>query len=400
MCIRDRGKETMKKLKEFREKYDVKNWRAFQQKEARTTKTRLRAKVNETLSSTVVFGMRVRSSLCNDHMMSDLYEILSPFVGRIRGECGLAESPEAFLFRPLKTTRRRSQSRSQVNVISVQKQISDDQVENIPRMAYPNKAEALHHLMVDWDAMLRSRGLLSLEILINGRQNAQKRSFWSQEASLFNTFGTASWSELLTALTSSALCVLPHRNFETRVRRRKTLALREFFESALVHSATQLIHNVRSSVVRNSMGMRRKLKRELPNDWPIIPFVFEHLALEGNLHDIRAAIPEMNTSKKRIKLEAQWHVYTGDLSSKIPIATNLFAKVVNLVDLSLSLDMTNFNDYGCKAVSELLESSCLIVNLTLWMGWTKITDVGLSCLASQVSSLPLRCFQFACQEYR
>eukprot|EP01017_Pseudomicrothorax_dubius_P021597 TRINITY_DN23245_c0_g1_i2.p1 TRINITY_DN23245_c0_g1~~TRINITY_DN23245_c0_g1_i2.p1 ORF type:complete len:135 (+),score=17.07 TRINITY_DN23245_c0_g1_i2:64-468(+) len=116
--------------------------------------------------------------------------------------------------------------------------------------------------------------------------------------------------------------------------------------------------------------------------------------VDNNLAEIVPKLVEMNYNNGRVHISADWGLTPEDLNKKLFQVISIFSKAKNLCYIGLDLDYGRLNDQGCLAISQLLRASTTISAFHLYMFEATITDLGISYLASELSSLALQEIHF------
>eukprot|EP01017_Pseudomicrothorax_dubius_P004185 TRINITY_DN10785_c0_g2_i2.p1 TRINITY_DN10785_c0_g2~~TRINITY_DN10785_c0_g2_i2.p1 ORF type:complete len:173 (+),score=14.05 TRINITY_DN10785_c0_g2_i2:81-599(+) len=155
----------MQKVKQFRQKYS--QHEGLYAEDASHRK-RFKAKFNDRLSMTVICGIRCGNSNSKDDIVKDLHATLSPFVARVRGQCGLVQPIAAFTFSHAASVKKRqSDTKYQIDMLSV-KSGTDHREKNFSnRNSSLKEAEALHRFLQDINSLTLSRGLIALDVPIS-----------------------------------------------------------------------------------------------------------------------------------------------------------------------------------------------------------------------------------------
>eukprot|EP01017_Pseudomicrothorax_dubius_P046057 TRINITY_DN8063_c0_g1_i1.p1 TRINITY_DN8063_c0_g1~~TRINITY_DN8063_c0_g1_i1.p1 ORF type:complete len:161 (-),score=23.07 TRINITY_DN8063_c0_g1_i1:61-543(-) len=136
--------------------------------------------------------MMFRVPLDNETFMDDLYDVLSPIVGSIRGDSGLINSTVAFAFQTTNQRSRPSQIANEIDFFSIRKlQGQSDQSPLVKEVNF-KEADALSNFIAHLNALFHARGLNAPQIPISQLFKDKSPKFWLSDLSLNSHFHTTS----------------------------------------------------------------------------------------------------------------------------------------------------------------------------------------------------------------
>eukprot|EP01017_Pseudomicrothorax_dubius_P015138 TRINITY_DN17574_c0_g1_i2.p1 TRINITY_DN17574_c0_g1~~TRINITY_DN17574_c0_g1_i2.p1 ORF type:complete len:371 (+),score=31.39 TRINITY_DN17574_c0_g1_i2:40-1152(+) len=315
-------------------------------------KTKVNLKGNLTLTS-----IRQKKLACSNgshEMITDLYHLISSFVGGIRGQSGILEPTEALTFKLVKKVDRGSYGKCLMDMMTIDRGLGQGQnTKAIEEVGSLKEAEVFVRFIRDLEKMLEQRSLYIPVDQVPLLRNDQGIKFWlsntclrSENDKVSENFSTVS---NLSKKSKNALVLLisrdqrarvliksvkdlvqegstlkhrnlPHKRFQTRSSRTKMLTkLFQDYQKAiglfLFHFSTQWMNISRSTFFQT---MRRMEWRLVPENWPIKQFLFS----PRNLRHIDSIIPLMMEPKVRIKI----YLECAGLNEDINLCVTEFVK--------------------------------------------------------------------------
>eukprot|EP01017_Pseudomicrothorax_dubius_P018051 TRINITY_DN2010_c0_g3_i1.p1 TRINITY_DN2010_c0_g3~~TRINITY_DN2010_c0_g3_i1.p1 ORF type:complete len:868 (-),score=169.36 TRINITY_DN2010_c0_g3_i1:251-2854(-) len=250
------------------------------------------------------------------------------------------------------------------------------------------------------------------EEAVLGRELVKKECN-SQAAQIVNEM-TQKVSDLVSKLQSDHLTKLTKLGQDTDGMQQKVDNIAQITKMILdkLSEKADLVRKVETSVNPTNKAAQDKFsdrfttipraiekKQGLPPSWPLKEFEFGPMALNDNLGQIEAKIPEMNTPSTRTKFYGNWRFWhAGDINPKMLKVVDILNKVTNLSHLSLPLTETTLNDDGCAAIANILRASKHLTHLEVRFMRTKVSDIGVSYLTPEILSLPLQYLDFSVRE--
>eukprot|EP01017_Pseudomicrothorax_dubius_P034303 TRINITY_DN4686_c0_g1_i10.p1 TRINITY_DN4686_c0_g1~~TRINITY_DN4686_c0_g1_i10.p1 ORF type:complete len:360 (+),score=40.19 TRINITY_DN4686_c0_g1_i10:74-1153(+) len=347
------------------------------------------AKIDSGLLSTFTFsGVKFRSASSDDDLFNDLHSVLGPFVANMRGRIGIIEPTESIVFRPVRQSRRRSHSKSLVDIVMTKQLFNRTPINFGASTISLKESGVFERFLFDIHTMLQSRGLSIPYFPLSELQRDQNLNFWLLNQIFlqpsFNNVAKPGLQVISSDLSEQATkwlnditelakkypflkhCDSSGKTFKTRrsfAKRSATLQqLSLSLEPITQQCFAQLMYTGPTSTVKTSLLDKQK---SLDETWKPVTLTLMNSHLKGGFASVYENLSKMNAPKMKIKVDALWYSYPDGIDSKLVKAVDFFYKLKFIESLHLNLNFSRVTDEGCKEIASFLRTSTTLSTLKI-----------------------------------